>query len=330
MTTDVTLRRQVGPEGVEVLPADADETDWLYARHAGIGASEVAAVLGESKYDSPYSLWARKTRRAQSAPRTKIQRRGIVFEQVIAETFADQHPEYDIRPVGQVRHTMNGHELATPDRELWTNNAGAGLLEAKTAGFGMAVEWGEEGTDDVPVAYSLQCQWQMAVTGYGYVWVAVMFSLDDYREYLVRRDDDVIAYLRERVHAFWTEHVLADVAPPVDGHDATTSVLRGRPSAGATELDGRIVELRAVHHAEAKLAAEHEANAAAAANEARQLLAGAEIGLYGGQPIVTNKMQAGRTGFDIDRFRQDYPDLAAQYVRRGADFPVLRWKRASV
>ena len=58
-----TMLRTVGPEGVEILPYNALEQAWLAQRNSGIGASEVAAVLGESTYYSPYSLWARKTGR---------------------------------------------------------------------------------------------------------------------------------------------------------------------------------------------------------------------------------------------------------------------------
>src|SRR5690348_4034345 len=100
---EITLRR-VGPEGVEILPWNAPEAEWLALRNSGIGASEVAAILGESKYDSPYSLWARKTGRTEPGPRTAIQRRGLVFENAIADTFAENHPEYYVQRVGLVRH----------------------------------------------------------------------------------------------------------------------------------------------------------------------------------------------------------------------------------
>lgn len=46
--------------GVLVCRPDADRDEWLEARQAGIGASEIAAVLGISPYDSPFSLWWRK------------------------------------------------------------------------------------------------------------------------------------------------------------------------------------------------------------------------------------------------------------------------------
>lgn len=326
----VEVLRPVGPDGIEILPFDATESDWLTLRNSGVGASEVAAVLAESFYDSPYSLWARKTGRVLPEQQTSVQKRGHRFEQAIADTFAEHHPEYQVRRVGLVRHHENGWELATPDRELFTNNQGAGLLELKTAGFGKSTEWGEEGTDDVPVGYGLQSQWQMAVTGYSYVWVPVLFSLDDYREYLVRRDDDVITYLRERVFNFWHTHVLPDDPPPVDGHDATTKAMRAQPTfEGSVELSPDAAELCAQYWAAHRDVDEAQARKDLAGNQLRDMLAGAQVGLLDGKQWVSNKLQKGRSGFDLERFTADHPDLAAQYITRGASFPVLRPKKVS-
>ena len=254
-----------------------------------------------------------------------MQKRGLRFEQAIAETFAEKHPEYEVRNVGLVQHRENPWELATPDRELFANGDGAGLLELKTAGFGKVDEWGDEGTDDIPIGYGLQCQHQMMVTGYRYVFVQVLFNLDDCREYLVRRDDDVIAYLRERVYQFWHQHVVADVAPQVDGHEATTKAIRAMPVyPGAVELDTDVTSLCAEYWQAHTAVEEAQARKDQAGNRLREMLAGAEVGTVDGVPVVTNKLQRGRAGFDVKRFQADHPDLAAEYVTRGADFPVLR------
>jgi len=328
MTAVSTGLRLVGPEGIESLPHDATETEWLSARNAGIGASEVAAILGDSKYDSPYSLWARKTGRAQPEPRTMLQRFGLAMEGLLAETFAEEHPEYEIRNTGLVRHCETPYWLATPDRELLINGQHAGLLEFKTSNFGHHDDWGEPGTDEIPVAYALQCAWQMSVTGAPYVWVAALFDSIDYRSYLVTRDDDVIAYLRQEVYGFWHEHVLPRTPPAVDGHEATTQAMRRPPSRPSVEISLETARgLQAEYWAHKDAAEHHENLAAAAANQMRDLLDGAEIGLVGDRKFVTNKMQAGRTGFDVKRFSADHPDLAAQYVTRGASFPVLRIPR---
>ena len=49
--------RRVTPTGRLILPADADRAHWLTARRSGLGSSDVAAILGISRYgyDGDYS-----------------------------------------------------------------------------------------------------------------------------------------------------------------------------------------------------------------------------------------------------------------------------------
>ena len=48
---------------VIIKPSSHDE--WLAEREKGIGASEVAAILGLSPWDTPFSLWLKKTHQAE-------------------------------------------------------------------------------------------------------------------------------------------------------------------------------------------------------------------------------------------------------------------------
>lgn len=325
------MSRPIGPEGVEILPPDADETTWLAARTKGVGASEVAAVLGESKWQSPYGLWAAKTGKVAAEPRTAAQARGIDREAEVAEMFADRHPEYAVENVGLVQHRDRPWELATPDRLLLdaAHDDGDGLLEVKTAGSRSG--WGSPGSSEIPVEYVMQCQWQMAVTGLPFVAVAALFvdGWEGYREYQVDRDEDVIAYLREQVEQFWTDHILADAAPPLDGHDATTRAIKAMlgVDGGIVELGDQLLELRARYWSEKDQAAKHETEAEKAANEARALLAGASAGTAHGVKIVSNTLVKSRETVDLRRLTADHPDLAEQYHTVGKPYTRLIFTR---
>jgi putative phage-type endonuclease len=51
------------------------EEEWLQLRRGSIGGSEVAAILGQSKYKTPYQVWLEKTGRARfdgSSPVTEF------------------------------------------------------------------------------------------------------------------------------------------------------------------------------------------------------------------------------------------------------------------
>jgi putative phage-type endonuclease len=322
----------IGPMGVELVGPKATREEWLAARRSGVGASEVAQVLGESTWGSPYSLWASKLGRVADQPQTVLQAYGLDMESPIAAIFADKHPEYELLTCGLVGNRERPWEVATPDRLLvdptaaygWGDDL-LGLLELKTA-YGER-DWGPDGTDDIPVAYNLQVQWQMEVTGAPYCWVAVLIGDNDYREYLVQRDGDVIAYLVEEVSAFWHNHVLADVPPAVDGHEATTRALRGVPVTGEVAESDRLVTLRDAHWELTNAIKAAEEELGKVDNEARAILGGAVVGAYAGRQYVTHKPQRGRETCDIAALRRDHPEIAEKYVRRGDEFRVLRFSK---
>ena len=49
----------------DLQSVESARQEWLQARKLGIGGSDVAAILGLSKYKSPYQLWLDKTSRAE-------------------------------------------------------------------------------------------------------------------------------------------------------------------------------------------------------------------------------------------------------------------------
>ena len=58
----------------------ASRKDWLAGRHKTIGASEVAAVLGRSRFLAPFGLWHRKVCDPQPEDLTIEQEVGLALE----------------------------------------------------------------------------------------------------------------------------------------------------------------------------------------------------------------------------------------------------------
>jgi YqaJ-like recombinase protein len=52
--------RKVTPTGILVAPSGIPEAEWLALRKTGIGGSDIGALLGMSKYTSPYELYLDK------------------------------------------------------------------------------------------------------------------------------------------------------------------------------------------------------------------------------------------------------------------------------
>ena len=63
--------------------------EWLDLRSTGLGGSDCAAIFGESRYTSRYSLWAEKTGTVErSTSSNEAMEWGNLLESVVAEKFA--------------------------------------------------------------------------------------------------------------------------------------------------------------------------------------------------------------------------------------------------
>lgn len=211
---------------VLVLPHDAPRDEWLAARRDGIGASEIAAVMGISPWDSPFSLWWRKHMGWEIADNPEMAA-GRRLEPVIADWFADQAPGVYVTRSGLFRASEREWQLCTPDRELHLHECGVsdypiGLLECKAA-FSWE-GWGEEGTSEIPVHYKAQGLWQLDVFGLDAVHFAAFAGLH-FRRYLIRRDEKDLRMMREAGRRFM-ESLTEGEPPDVDSHTATLSTLR--------------------------------------------------------------------------------------------------------
>lgn len=190
------------------------------ARKSGIGASECAAVMGASRWMSPYKLWMIKTGRyTEEEQQTPAQVWGSIHEESIANYFA-QATGHKVRRVSEtLRHKEYPFILCHIDRKI---EGLPKLLECKFAIFNREEMWGESGTDDVPLYYIIQVQHQLAVTGYQEAYLAVLIGGWDFRIYHIKRDEAVISELIKRLKHFW-ECVVTN--KPVDLRDRADAAL---------------------------------------------------------------------------------------------------------
>lgn len=209
-----------------LLPYDAPREEWLAARRGGIGASEIAAVMGISPWDSPFSIWWRK-HMGWDLERTAEMDAGIRLEPVVADWFADGHPGLYVTRSGLWCNTDREWQLATPDRDLHLHELGVSehpmaLLECKAAYSWDG--WGDDDTGEIPVHYRTQCLWQIDTVEVGMVWVAAFAGLT-FRQFRVMRDEKDLRAMREAGRRFMDS--LAEGEPPdVDDHAATLPTIR--------------------------------------------------------------------------------------------------------
>lgn len=200
--------------------------EWHALRATGIGASEAAAVLGLSPWESPYSLWQRKAGRIGPMPESEEMTWGHYLEDPIARRFADLHPELIVVRTGTWRSSELAWQLVNPDR-LAHSDDGPVPVEVKFAPYGR--EFGDSGTEDIPLHYRAQILQQCDVLDAPYGWLVALVGAD-YREYRIDADPLDIAVLRERCGRFWASLPTVDNPvgrpPAIDESDHTYRALK--------------------------------------------------------------------------------------------------------
>ena len=287
--------------------------EWHAARMTGLGGSEIAAVLGLSKYESRYALYHRKRGHIPPQPDNTDMEWGRRLEDAIRAKFAEEHPELvvDHQP-GTWASLDRPWQIANPDglafestgtardklvaTELWRKRMPilpTAVVEIKTARDDW--EWGRPGTDEIPPYYLAQARWYLDVFALDVCHLAVLIGGSDYREYLIRPDAEDTTLLREAGATFMADLAEHNV-PDIDDHDATYQAVKQLPDGvidGDVEIDPDL--------ADAYLAAIPAAKQAAAEKQRLTSLVLAAIGdhtraVCNGQRIATRAITSdGRT-----------------------------------
>jgi putative phage-type endonuclease len=200
---------------------DSSDAAWHEARAGRIGGSEVGAIVGASKYESAYSLWAKKLGLINSdIEENEFMYWGKALEPVVIDRFAQEHPELTVlRDVGTWVSLTNDKYLANPDAILESANGEYGVLEIKTA------RYSDDWANGVPQYYVTQVQWYLSVFGFDYAYVAVLFAGSEYREYEIKADAFWQESDQQKVAQF-LECVAEERKPDWDGSEATVKAVK--------------------------------------------------------------------------------------------------------
>lgn len=288
-----------------------DRQAWLEQRRLGIGGSDVAPILGLSKWRTPLDVYLDKRGEGHEDQDNEPMLWGRALEPVIRQQYADRTGRTVLVPDRMLVHPQHGFMIANVDGLTEDRR----VFEAKNARSGQG--WGEPGTDEIPEAYYLQTQHYLAVTTYTVADIAVLIGGSDFRIYHVEADTGLQADMIEAEAAFW-QRVL-DGTPP-DPVSFTDAVQRyGRSAAvGAVEADAEVLaahrKLVGIRHALAQLEeqeAEQKAVLVRALGEAGDTL------VANGRTLATWKLAKAPQRFDTTRFKASHPDLYSQFTAAG-------------
>lgn len=205
---------------VHLTDAEVGSDEWHEARRTRINGSEIAAVLGLSPYESPFSLWHRKAGTIGGVETNDVMYWGTTLEPVIRAEWNKRHPDLAVVETGQWQHRERLWQGGSPD------GIGDGRLwEGKTAHLNLADHWGEEGTDEIPIQYRCQTLWYLDVFGFQFCDISVLIGGSDYREYVVEHNEAELTVMRGKAVEFLGS-LAAEVQPGIDGHEATYDTVK--------------------------------------------------------------------------------------------------------
>lgn len=283
---------------------------WLADRRKGIGGSDAAAVLGLSKWKTPLDVYLDKRGEVADTPDNEAMLWGRALEPVIRQQYAERTGRVVRVPDGILQHQDHPFMLAsldgiTDDRRV---------VEIKTARTGQ--DWGEAGSDEVPVAYLLQVQHYMAVTGYAVADVAVLIGGSDFRLYEVPADAELQQMLVDGEAAFWQRVKQGTPPDPISYADMQAAF--GRSSrAGMIEATPEVLAALATIRA-----AKEQIKAIEASEEGAKAIVMKAMGEFDtltqqGFTLATWKAAKPAMRFDTKAFQAAQPDLYQQFLKPG-------------
>lgn len=208
-------------KGIEqVSTKGMSREDWLAQRRKTIGGSDAAAIVGLSRYSTPYTIFMDKTGRLPDKPDSEAMRLGRDLEDYVARRWTEITGKKVRRCNAMIYNPAYPYSHADVDRMVVGETAG---LECKTTS---TLDVKQFHGVEFPEKYYAQCVHYMAVTGAKRWYLAVLVFGRGFFEYTLERDQAEIDALMTAEADFWTAYVENDTPPPPDGSEATAEALQ--------------------------------------------------------------------------------------------------------
>lgn len=186
---------------------ELSRADWLAARKRGLGASEVAAVLGLSPFESPLELYLRKTGQLDEPVETEAMRMGTLLEPVLEQLYTERTG----RPIADRQVVLRDDTYGCPLlATLDALTADGSIVELKTTSAYNAGRIGEG--EELPEHWLLQAHQQMLLAGVDIVDFGILIGGQKFEVRTVERNQDLIDAVLPKLAAFW--RCVEDRTPP--------------------------------------------------------------------------------------------------------------------
>ena len=176
-------------------------------RMSYIGGSDIAAIMSQSRWKTPYRLWAEKTGKIEMPDLSNVEavEMGTRLEQFVADLFSEKTGKTVRKAPKTYSHPDYPYLVAHVDRLLTGTDE---LLECKTCSAYKLEEW----ENKIPKEYILQVIWYLGITGRKRGWIACLIGGQKFVYMAIDFDEELFNTMVEKAVKFW-EMVQKQIPP---------------------------------------------------------------------------------------------------------------------
>lgn len=280
-----------------------------------IGGTDVAGIMGASKWKTRLSVWMQKTGQGVPVEENVAMEVGTALEQLVADMFEKRTgKKVSKRGVGKTLYHKKYPFLgANLDRTVEGENA---FLECKTAGETAGRSW--EG-DEIPVDYFYQCVHYLNISGCDKCYLACLIGNRQFVIKEIFRDEKIINTVQKVCVDFWNDYVVPKKMPlemraiDTDNLSALFPVVK-EPNLEEITDDEIRKKLEIFEGTEADFKA-LELQYEQQKNEIKALIQDKE-GIKCGQ-YVARWFEKKSGGLDTKRFKEERPEIYKEFSKSG-------------
>jgi len=284
-----------------------------------LGGSEIAAILGLSRFKTPLQVWAEKT--GNLIPEDISGKLHIRLGNKLEATVCDLFSEETGRKVARVNETITHPKYSflrgNIDRRVVGEKA---ILEAKTTSAWNAKQW--EG-EEIPQEYLIQTYFYMELTGSERGYVACLVGNQGFHVKTLERDPVLQNDIITKAVDFWTRYIEPKIIPSMITSKDADTLYNLFPLGGGEPLalDDKAATLIESIQAMKEDATALESQQKKAENDLRLLLGDNESGVTDKFKVTWKNQKANR--LDIEKMRVEIPAVCAKYSK-ASESRVLR------
>jgi len=287
-------------------------------RNEYIGGSDIAAIMGLSRWKTPLKLWCEKTSKlpAPDLSDNEAVELGTDLEEFVAQKFS-QKTGKAVRQAPKVyQHPDYPYMVAHIDRLVTGTDE---LLECKTCSAFKKEEW--EG-EEIPQEYILQVMWYLGITGRKIGHIAVLIGGQAFRTKPIEFDQEMFDSMVEAAKEFWT-HVLSDIPPAIMPNDDETLkdlysdhtevMIELFPTDDESAVATTAFEDKVAYLQEVKMHIKDLQDEQKELETSIKDIIKDNLGIKTPKYVITWKAQT-KSGFDTKLLKTEHPELAEKYA----------------